>query len=132
MSILDNFWIDDDSRIRLNTHVIVVRDYKTVEKTDYDETTYYINDASYKEWTEQLIPKHQLYELIADNPLDTSAYVWMDGIKLISDNHAREIERIAAYGSYDAYSASLEETRDAYQMELDYRISKIELGIMEV
>lgn len=129
MVILNNFWIDGENRIRLNKRVIVVRDYKTVEKADYDETTYYVNDASYKEWTEQLIPKHQLYELISDEPLDTSAVAWMDGIELRTDNHAREIAQIAAYGSMEAYTASLDEARDEYLLDLDCRISAVELGI---
>ncbi len=129
MDILNNFWIDGDNRIRLNKRVIVVRDYKTVEKADYDETTYYVNDASYKEWTEQLIPKHQLNELISDEPLDTSAVAWMDGIQLRTDNHAREIAQIAAYGSMEAYTASLDEARDEYLLDLDCRISAVELGI---
>lgn len=129
MDILNNFWIDGENRIRLNKRVIVVRDYKTVEKTDYDETTYYVNDESYKEWTEQLIPKHQLYELISDEPLDTSAVAWMDGIELRTDNHAKEIAQIAAYGSMEAYTASLDEARDEYLLDLDCRISAVELGI---
>ena len=129
MDILNNFWIDCDSRIRLNTHVIVVRDYKTKEKTDYGENTYYVNDDSYKEWTEQLVPKHQLYELISDDPLDTSEYAWMDGIQLTSENHAKEIVQIAAYGSIDAYNASLDTARDEYLLDLDCRISAVELGI---
>ena len=129
MNILNNFWIDTDNRIRLNTRVIVVRDYKTTEKTDYDDTTYYVNDESYKEWTEQLVPKHQLNELISDEPLDTSKYAWMDGIQLRTDNHPKEIAQIAAYGSMDAYNASLDETRDEYLLDLDCRISAVELGI---
>ena len=129
MDILDNFWIDGDNRIRLNKRVIVVRDYKTTKKTDYDENTYYVNDESYKEWTEQLIPKHRLNELISDEPLDTSKYAWMDGIQLMSDNHAKEIARIAVYGSMEAYTASLDEARDEYLLDLDCRISAVELGI---
>ena len=129
MNILNNFWIDTDNRIRLNTRVIVVRDYKTTDKTDYDENTYYVNDESYKEWTEQLVPKHQLNELISDEPLDTSKYAWMDGIQLRTDNHPKEIAQIAAYGSMDAYNASLDEAKDEYLLDLDCRISAVELGI---
>ena len=129
MNILSNFWIDTDNRIRLNKRVIVVRDYKTTEKTEYDENTYYVNDDSYKEWTEQLIPKHQLYELISDEPLDTSKYTWMDGIELRTGNHPKEIAQIAAYGSLEAYTASLDEARDEYLLDLDCRISAVELGI---
>lgn len=129
MDILNNFYIDNDNRIRLNKRVIVVRDYKTTEKTDYDENTYYVNDEGYKEWTEQLIPKHQLNELISDEPLDTSEYAWMDGIQLRTDNHWREVAEIAGYGGMDAYTASLEEARDEYLLDLDCRVAMLELGI---
>ena len=129
MDLLNNFYVDGDNRIRLNKRVIVVRDYKTTEKTDYDERTYYVNDDAYKEWTEQLIPKHQLNELISDEPLDTSEVAWMDGVKLRTDNHPKEIAQIAAYGSLDAYNASLDESRDEYLLDLDCRISAVELGI---
>ncbi len=88
-----------------------------------------MNDAQVHEWETQLIPKHQLLELASKNELDNSAYAWMAGIKLQSDNHAREIERIASYGSYEAYEASLPETQDAFNMDVDYRLSKMELGI---
>lgn len=129
MDILNNFWIDGDNRIRLNKRVIVVRSYKTIEKNDYDENTYYVNDDTYKEWTEQLVPKHQLNELISDEPLDTSKYAWMDGIRLRTDNQQYEIAQIAAYGSMEAYTASLDEVRDEYLLDLDCRISAVELGI---
>lgn len=129
MDLLNNFYVDGDSRIRLNKRVIVVRDYKTTERTDYDEHTYYVNDESYREWTEQLIPKHQLNELISDEQLDTSAVAWMDGIELRTDNHPKEIAQIAAYGSMEAYTASLDESRDEYLLDLDCRISAVELGI---
>lgn len=129
MNVLDNFWIDENNQIQLNKHVIVVRDYKTLEKNTYDETTYYLNDESYKEWMEQLIPKHQLNELISDEELDTSKYKWMEGIQLQSDNHIKEIEQIASYGSLEVYQSTLPENQALYQLDLDYRLSKVELGI---
>lgn len=129
MELIDNFYIDGDNRIQLNTHRLVVRDYKTKDKTEFTDSEYYVNEAGMKEWTENLIPKHQLLELIDNEEIDTSDYAWMCGIKLKSDNHAREIEEIASYGSYEAYEASLPETQDAFNMDVDYRLSKIELGI---
>ena len=41
MDILNNFSINDN-RLQLNKHKIVVRNYLTVEKINYDETTYYL------------------------------------------------------------------------------------------
>lgn len=129
MNILDNFYVDENNTIQLNKYKMVVRDYKTVEKTDYTDTTYFMNEANVQEWETQLIPKHQLLELVSKEELDTSAYAWMAGIKLQTDNHAKEIEEIALYGSYEAYEASLPESQDSVNLENDYRLSKLELGI---
>ena len=129
MNILDNFYIDGDGRIQLNKSKLVIRNYHTVEKESYDEKTYYVNEESYKEWTEQLVPKHQLLEITSEEELDTSEYAWMAGIKLRTDNVWKEIEEIAACGSYAAYEATLPETQDEFNMDIDYRVSKIELGI---
>lgn len=128
MNIQDNFYIEDNA-IRLNKYKLVVRDYKTLEKSDYTDTTYYVNEAGFKEWTEQLVPKHQLLELVSQEMLDTSAYAWMDGIRLRTDNHWKEIEEIAACGSIEAYEASLPESADHFRIDVDYRLSKIELGL---
>ena len=129
MNLLDNFYIDGDNRIQLNTHKLVIRDYKTLEREEYDDNTYYVNDEGYIEKTVNYIPKHQLVELIEDEELDTSAYSWMAGIKLRSDNHWKEIEEIAACGSYAAYETTLPETQDEFNMDIEYRVSKMELGI---
>lgn len=129
MDIIDCFYVDENNTIQLNKYKLVVRDYKTVGKTDYTDTTYFMNEANMLEWTEQLIPKHQLLELVSKEELDTSEYEWMRGIELKTDNHVREIEEIASYGSYEAYEASLPESQDAFNMDVDYRLSKMELGI---
>lgn len=129
MELIDNFYIDTDNRIQLNTYKMVVRDYKTTDKDEYTDTTYFMNDEQYTEWTENIIPKHQLLELVGKEKLDTSEFEWIAGISLKTDNHAREIEEIASYGSYEAYEASLPESQDMFNMDVDYRLSKIELGI---
>ena len=131
MTLLDNFYIDEHNTIRLNTFKMVVRDYKTVEKEEYTDTTYYMNDAQVHEWETQLIPKHQLNELVSKEELDTSAYAWMDGIVLRTDNHWKEVEEIASYGSMEAYKASLPEATDEYLIDMDARITAMELGLNE-
>ena len=115
--------------ISRNTRRIVVRMYTSLEREDYVDHEMYVNADGYREWTEQRVAKHQLYELIEDEELDTSAYAWMDGIKLRTDNHAKEIEEIAACGSLEAYEATLPESRDAFEVETDYRLSMLELGL---
>lgn len=83
----------------------------------------------YIEKTVNYIPKHQLVELIEDEQLDTSAYAWMVGIKLRTENHWKEIEEIAACGSYAAYEAGLPESQDEFLLDLDCRMTAVELGI---
>lgn len=126
---LGYFYVDTDGIIQLNKYKLVVRDYKTVEKTAYTDTTYFMNEENAAEWENNIIPQHQLLELVSKEELDTSAYAWMAGIKLRTDNHAKEIEEIAAYGSIEAYESSLPDTSAAYQLELDFRLAKLELGI---
>ncbi|MCI8980535.1 MAG: hypothetical protein HFE52_07710 [Clostridia bacterium] len=128
MNILDNFYIKNNI-VYLNKYKLIIRDYKTLEKLEYTDSVYYVNENSMRQWTEHLIPDHQLLELISQEELDTSEYTWMEGIILRSDNHTKEIEEIASYGSKEAYEASLPETRDLYQVDMDYRLSKLELGI---
>lgn len=128
MNILDNFYIENNI-VYLNKYKLTVRDYKTLEKLEYTDSVYYVNENSMRQWTEHLIPDHQLLELISQEELDTSEYTWMEGIILRNDNHTKEIEEIASYGSKEAYEASLPETRDLYQVDMDYRLSKLELGI---
>lgn len=128
MNILDNFYIKNNI-VYLNKYKLIIRDYKTLEKLEYTDSVYYVNENSMRQWTEHLIPDHQLLELISQEELDTSEYTWMEGIILRNDNHTKEIEEIASYGSKEAYEASLPETRDLYQVDMDYRLSKLELGI---
>ena len=129
---LGYFYVDENGVIQLNKYKMVVRDYKTVEKTDYTDTTYFMNEKNAAEWEINIIPKHQLLELVSKTEIDTSDYAWMAGIKLRTDNHAEEIAEIAAFGSVEAYEASLPETSAAYQLESDFRLAKLELGIQEV
>lgn len=128
MNILDNFYIKNNI-VYLNKYKLIIRNYKTIEKSEYTDSVYYLDENSMKKWTEHLIPKNQLLELISQEELDTSEYTWMSGITLRNDNHTKQIAEIASYGSKEAYEASLPETRDLYQVDMDYRLSKLELGI---
>lgn len=119
----------ENNTLSRNTRRIVVRMYTSLERTEYTDHEMYVNAVEYKEWIEQQVAKHQLYELIEDVELDTSEYAWMDGIKLRTDNHAKEIEEIAACGSFEAYEATLPDSRDAFEVETDYRLSMLELGL---
>lgn len=120
----------EGNKITLNKHKLIVRFYADVEKSSYEDRVLYLNDEELTEWKTQLIPKHQLYELISEEKLDTAEYAWMEGIEINPEaDRAKQIEQIASYGSIEAYEASLPETDDAFKLDIDYRLSKLELGI---
>lgn len=123
------FKIENGNVIGLNTHKITVRIYDDFTKTTYTDKVHYVDSEGFNEWTENIVSKHQLYEIMEIQVLDTSEYEWMDGITLKTGNRAKEISEIASYGSLEAYQASLPESQDEFNLDVDYRISKIELGI---
>lgn len=120
-----------DSRICFYKYKLTVRHYENLDKTKYTNKDYYVDETGAHEWEVHLIPKHQLLELISKTELDTSEYAWMEGIELQTQDTAKEIAKIAAYGSLEAYQASLQETRDEYLLDLECRVSMMELGLNE-
>ena len=125
---INNFY-DLDGVLHLNKYKIVVRYYDSVEKQTYEDVTMFLNDEGLKDMKEQNIAKHQLLELISEEVIDTSDYEWMEGLPLQSDNPIKEIEEIYNYGSKEAYEASLPQAQDEFNLDMDYRMSKMELGL---
>ena len=125
---INNFY-DLDGVLHLNKYKIVVRYYDSVEKQTYEDVTMFLNDEALKDMKEQHIAKHQLLELISEEVIDTSDYEWMEGLPLQSDNPIKEIEEIYNYGSKEAYEASLPQAQDEFNLDMDYRMSKMELGL---
>ena len=125
---INNFY-DLDGVIHLNKYKIVVRYYDSVEKQTYEDVTMFLNDEGLKDMKEQHIAKHQLLELISEEVIDTSDYEWMEGLPIQSDNPIKEIGEIYNYGSKEAYEASLPQAQDEFNLDMDYRMSKIELGL---
>ena len=125
---INNFY-DLDGVLHLNKYKIVVRYYDSVEKQTHEDVTMFLNDEGLKDMKEQHIAKHQLLELISEEVIDTSDYEWMEGLPLQSDNPIKEIEEIYNYGSKEAYEASLPQAQDEFNIDMDYRMSKMELGL---
>lgn len=120
-----------NGKIAFYKYKLTIRHYEGIEKNEYSDKSYYVDEIGAEEWEVNLIPKHQLLELIAKEELDTSEYAWMEGIELKTEDTAREIAEIASYGSLEAYQASLQETRDEYLLDLECRVSMMELGLNE-
>lgn len=119
----------ENNRIKVNKYKLVVRLYDDLSKKSYRDNELYLNDTELIEWETQLIPKHQLYELISKEVIDSSLYEWMNDIELKTSDREKEIAEIAAYGSKEAYEASLPEFADNYMLDLECRVSLMELGL---
>ncbi|MCI8403293.1 MAG: hypothetical protein HFE49_00155 [Clostridia bacterium] len=128
MELLDNFTAKG-GKIHLNAYEIIVRYYKNSEKETYTDKTYYADEEQANELETDIVPKHQLMEIVSKTKLDNERFAYMEGIALKTQDFNKEIAEIASYGSLEAYEASLPESQDAFNMDIDYRISKIELGI---
>lgn len=128
MNLIDNF-VAKGNKIHLNKYEFVIRHYNSITKEDYTDKYYYVDELGAEELETQLIPKHQLLELISKKELDNSKYSYMEGLEFKTQNFTKEIEEIASYGSLEAYQASLPESQDEYLLNLDCRIAEIELGI---
>lgn len=128
MELLDNFNVVD-GKIHLNTHEIVIRRYKNADKDAYTDKVYYADAERVTELETNIVPKHQLMEILSKTELDNNRYAYMEGIVLRTQDFGKEIEEIAGYGSLEAYEASLPEATDSFKLDTDYRLSKLELGI---
>lgn len=118
-----------NNKIGFNKYKMVIRFYDNLEKSSWRDDTFYFNEADCYEWEVNRIPKHQLMELVSKDEIDPGEYAWMEGIEISSEYQGRQIEKIASYGSKEAYEASLESNRDAYLLELDYQVSMLSLGL---
>ncbi len=128
MKTLDNFAIKDN-KIHLNKYAIIIRHYKAIDKENYTDKIHYVDEEDAKELEVNVVPKHKLLELISKIELDNSQYSYMEGIELKTQDFNREIAEIASYGSYEAYQASLPEYVDNFMLDVDCRMSMLEMGI---
>ena len=128
MELLDNFNVLD-GKIHLNTHEIIIRRYKNADKDAYTDNVYYADAERVTELETNIVPKHQLMEILSKSELDNEQYAYMEGIVLRTQDFGKEIKEIAEYGSLEAYEASLPEATDSFKLDTDYRLSKLELGL---
>ena len=74
------------------------------------------------------VDKHKLLSVQNVEELD-NPYEWAEGIVLRTDDPYTELAEIVKYGSKEAYEASLPEAQDEFNLDMDYRMSKMELGL---
>ncbi len=100
-------------------------------KKEFVDKDYYVNDDRLIELETQIIPKHQLLELISKVKLDNEQYSYMSGLEVKTQDFNKEINEIASYGSKEAYEASLPEYTDEFMLDVDVRVAMLEMGITE-
>lgn len=128
MEILDNF-VAKDRKIHLNKYALVIRHYRALDKKTYTDKIHYVDEEEARELEVNVVPKHQLLEIISKTELDNAQYLYMEGIPLKTEDTAREIAEITAYGSKEAYEASLPEYVDDFMLDMECRMAMIEMGI---
>ena len=116
-------------KVALNRDDIIVRQYSDLEKNEYFDTPRYVNDKEAYELEVNYVPKHRLLEIVSKTAFDNSEYSWMEGIELRTADPQKEIADIVSYGSIEAYKASLPQAQDEFNLDMDYRMSKMELGL---
>ena len=125
---MNRFYVEN-GKVALNTYEIVVRQYSDLEKNEYFDTRRYVNDKEAYELEVNYVPKHRLLEIVSKTAFDNSEYSWMEGIELRTADPQKEIADIVSYGSIEAYKASLPQAQDEFNLDMDYRMSKMELGL---
>ena len=124
----------ENGKIALIKHKAEIRRYLNPsflpENTANEVRIFRLTDSEWKEWSEQQIPKHKRYELVSREDIDVSAYVWADGADVsgAADPMFTANEMIK-YRSREEYEAAQPAQQAEYQIDLDYRLSKLELGI---
>lgn len=120
----------DNGKIGFNKYKVIVRAYKTTAKEEYSDVEYYVDSAGFEE-IKSNVQKHALLEILEQTEIDISAYDWAEGISIDESDRANSIRNILSFGSLEAYKSSLQEARDEYLLDLDCRLSMIELGVTE-
>lgn len=93
MEILDNFVVKD-SKIHLNQYALVIRHYTALAKETYTDKIYYVDDEGAHELEVNVVPKHQLLEIISKTELDNSQYSYMEGIELKTQDFNRKSKKL--------------------------------------
>lgn len=130
---------------QIENRIIHVSKYKVVYKQFYesyvsgveaDETTlnerYFTSREEAEKFVTNYLNKHKALEYIETVAVDTSNYNWIDSIEVPKEYTCPQdyIDELLAMGE-EEYKISLTTTTDNYLLDLDCRLSMIELGVTE-
>ena len=92
-----------------------------------DMNRFYVENGKIALNTYEIVVRQ--YSDLKKNEFDNSEYSWMEGIELRTADPQKEIADIVSYGSIEAYKASLPQAQDEFNLDMDYRMSKMELRL---
>ena len=113
--------------------VLKSRDFLNKPLCD-DPENYFIEEHSCRNENEvelfksNFVDKHILMSIQSIEKLN-NPYTWLEGVELRTNDPCTELAEIVKYGSKEAYEASLPQAQDEFNLDMDYRMSKMELGL---
>lgn len=137
MNISEFFRITPDNIVQCVNYIVTLKTLKSVKYLNegYDDPDnfdlnfeYFLNEDESDSYKTDYVDKHKLLSIQNVEKLN-NPYTWMEGIKLRTDDPYTELAEIVKYGSKEAYEASLPEAQDEFNLDMDYRMSKMELGL---
>ena len=132
------FQIENDNIIRVSRYKVTYYQHfnSYIEGVEPDESTvndrYFISVEDADGFVNDYLAKHKALEYIGTTKIDTSSYEWVDGVEIPSEyQYAQDyIDELLAMGE-EEYKISLTTTTEDYLLDLDCRLSMIELGVTE-
>lgn len=138
MNITEFFKVNADNILHCVHYVVTLKTLKSVKYLNTKEAdnsdnytlsfSYYLNQNEVDSYKRDFVDKHKLLSVQNVEELD-NPYEWAEGIVLRTDDPYTELAEIVKYGSKEAYEASLPEAQDEFNLDMDYRMSKMELGL---
>ena len=128
----------EDGVIRISKYKVIYKQFydSYVEGADADEPSlserYFKTEEDAQKFVVNYLSKHKALEYVETVKVDTSEYDWIDGIKIPNGYSCPQdyIDELLAMGE-EEYKMSLAAATENYLLDLDCRLSMIELGITE-
>ena len=139
MNISEFFRITPDNIVQYVNYIVTLKTLKSVKYLNegYDDPDnfdltleYFLDEKEVNGFKTNYVDKHKLLSVQNVEELD-NPYKWAEGIVLRTDDPYTELAEIVKYGSKEAYEASLPEYTDEFMLDVDVRLSMLEMGVTE-
>ena len=139
MNTSEFFRITPDNIVQCINYIVTLKTLKSVKFLDegfdnpdnFDLTLeYFLDEEEVNGFKTNYVDKHKLLSVQNVEELD-NPYEWAEGIVLRTDDPYTELAEIVKYGSKGAYVGSLPEYTDEFMLDVDVRLSMLEMGVTE-